>query len=288
MKNLRQIKDLIRNMAREKGINAQILLRNYMLERLLERIALSKFRDNFVLKGGMLVAAVVGIDIRSTIDMDATIKSYPLSLETVREIFSSILSVTVDDGVTIVLKDAVEIRDEADYSGVRVSLEARLDDARIPLKVDITAGDAITPKEVLYRFDLLLEHRSIDILAYNIETVIAEKLETILARGIANSRMRDFYDLYILLKLRGQAIDAKTLTEAVKATALRRGTIDLLLDGETIFEEIFADKNMYESWVKYQKKYTYADDISWDDVKNVVFQLWDMTDFNLPAGKSPS
>lgn len=279
MKNLRQLKDLIRNMAREKGINAQILLRNYMLERLLERIALSEFRDKFVLKGGMLVAAVVGIDIRSTIDMDATIKSYPLSLVTIREIFDLILSVPVDDGVTILLKDVVEIRDEADYTGVRVSLEARLDDARIPLKVDITAGDAITPKEVVYRFDLLLENRSIDILAYNIETVIAEKLETIFARGIANSRMRDFYDLYILLKLRGQAINAKTLTEAVKATALRRGTLALLLDGETILEEIFTDNNIYKSWVKYQKEYIYANDISWDDVKNAVFKLWDMTGF---------
>ena len=227
----------------------------------------------------MLIAAVVGIDIRSTIDMDATIKNYPLSLETVQGVFASILAVPVNDGVTIELKNAEEIRDEADYGGVRVSLEASFGGARIPLKVDITAGDVITPKEVVYKFDLLLENRSIDILAYNIETVIAEKLETILVRGIANSRMRDFYDLYILLKLRGQTINAKTLSEAVETTALKRGTSDLLLDGETIFEEVFNDKNMYESWVKYQKKYTYADDISWGDIKNSVFQLWNMTNW---------
>lgn len=280
MKNLTQLKDLIRNMAREKGINAQILLRNYMLERLLERIALSEFSNNFILKGGMLVAAVVGIDIRSTIDMDATIKSYPLSLETVQDIFTSILSVPVDDGVTIVLENTEEIRDEADYSGVRVSLEARFGGARIPLKVDITAGDVITPREVVYRFNLLLENRSIDILAYNIETVIAEKLETILVRGIANSRMRDFYDLYILLKLRGQTIDAETLANAVNATAQRRGTHGLLPEGKTILQETLADKNMHQSWVRYQKKYTYADDISWGEVKDAVFMLWDMTDFN--------
>ena len=128
----------------------------------------------------------------------------------------------IDDGVSIVLKDAITIRDEADYTGVRVSLEARMDNTRIPLKVDITAGDVIMPKEMVYTFDLLLENRSIDILAYNIETIIAEKLETILSRSIANSRMRDFYDLHILLKLRGQAIDANTLTQAVQATAKRR------------------------------------------------------------------
>lgn len=278
MKNSRQLKDLIRNMARGKGINAQILLRNYMLERLLERIALSEFRDKFVLKGGMLIAAVVGIDIRSTIDMDATIKSYPLSLETVQDIFDSILSVSVDDGVTIELKNAKAIRDEADYTGVRVSLEASLDDVRVPLKVDITAGDAMTPREMVYRFDLLLEDRSIDILAYNIETVIAEKLETILSRGIANSRMRDFYDLHILLKLQGQAIDAQTLTKAVKATARRRGSSGLLPDGTTIFEEIFTNEPLSKSWEKYQVEYSYADDISWDDVKNSVFQLWNMID----------
>ena len=280
MKNLTQLKDLIRNMARERGINAQILLRNYMLERLLERIALSEFRNNFILKGGMLVAAVVGIDIRSTIDMDATIKSYPLTIETVQSIFSSILSVPVDDSVIIVLVNAEEIRDEADYSGVRVSLEARFGGARIPLKVDITTGDVITPKEVVYRFDLLLENRSIDILAYNIETVIAEKLETILARSIANSRMRDFYDLYILLKLRGQTINAKILANAVNATAQRRGTQELLPDGKTILQETFADKNMRQSWGRYQKKYTYAGDISWDEVQDAIFMLWNMTDFN--------
>jgi predicted nucleotidyltransferase component of viral defense system len=278
MKNSRQLKDLIRNMAKEKGINAQILLRNYMLERLLERISLSEFKDHFVLKGGMLIAAVVGIDLRSTIDMDATIKSYPLSLDTVQDIFHSILSVPIDDGVSIVLKDAITIRDEADYTGVRVSLEARMDNTRIPLKVDITAGDVIMPKEMVYTFDLLLENRSIDILAYNIETIIAEKLETILSRSIANSRMRDFYDLHILLKLRGQAIDANTLTQAVQATAKRRGTAALLSDAAAILEDIFTDESLSKSWEKYRREYSYAEDISWDNVKQSVFYLWNLID----------
>ena len=271
MKNSRQLKDLIRNMAREKGINAQILMRNYMLERLLERIALSEFKDKFVLKGGMLVAAVVGIDLRSTIDMDATIKSYPLSVESVQDIFTSILSVPVNDGVTIELKSAKAIRDEAEYTGVRVALEACLGNTRASLKVDITAGDAITPKEMVYRFDLLLEDRSIDILAYNIETVIAEKIETLLSRGTANSRMRDYYDLYILLQLRGQAIDVRTLTDAVTATAQRRGSSALLSEGALILEEIFTNEDLFRLWKEYQKEYNYAEDISWEDEKSLCF-----------------
>jgi predicted nucleotidyltransferase component of viral defense system len=149
----------------------------------------------------MLVAAIVGVDMRSTIDMDATIKSLPVSKESIQEVFNAILTVSVEDGVDMKLKRIDEIRAEDQYDGYRVSIEALMGNARIPIKVDITTGDEITPREVIYTFDLLLENRSIDILAYNIETVIAEKFETILTRGIANTRMRDFYDIFILLKL---------------------------------------------------------------------------------------
>ncbi len=145
MKNLRQLKDLIKNMGKEKGINAQILLRNYMLERFLERIALSEFKDKFILKGGMLIAALVGVDMRSTIDMDATIKSYTVTMESIKSIFDTILSVPINDGVFMALKKVETIRDEDEYNGFRVSLEACMDNARIPLKVDITTGDKITP-----------------------------------------------------------------------------------------------------------------------------------------------
>lgn len=239
MRNLRQLKDLIKNMAKEKNINAQILLRNYMLERLLERIALSEFKDNFILKGGMLVAGLVGVDMRSTVDMDATIKSYPVSLETIKYFLDSILSMEIDDGVDIKLIKIDEIRAEDDYAGFRVSLEAQMDNARIPLKIDITTGDKITPKEVVYTHDLLLEDRSIEILAYNIETVVAEKLETLIARGIANTRMRDFYDIYILSKVQGHNIDNDILTKALMSTSKKRGSESVLLDGDLIISEVF-------------------------------------------------
>lgn len=216
MKNSTQIKALIKNLAKEKEINAQILLRNYMLERLLERISSSEYKGNFILKGGMLVAALVGVDMRSTIDMDATIKSFPVSEESIEPVFNVILAVPLDDGVVMKLKRIEEIRAEDQYNGYRVSIESLMDNVRIPIKVDITTGDEMTPKEVIYTFDLLLEDRSIDILAYNIETVIAEKFETILTRSITNTRMRDFYDIYILVKLQGHRVEHALLAEAVK------------------------------------------------------------------------
>lgn len=280
MKNLRQLKDLIKNMSRENNINAQILLRNYMLERLLERISLSDFGDKFILKGGMLIAALVGIDMRSTVDMDATIKSYPVTKESIEDAFDNILSVPIDDGVSMEFKGIEDIRTEDEYNGFRVSLEARMENARIPLKVDITTGDKITPKEVIYTFKLLLEDRSIDILAYNIETVIAEKLETIISRGIANTRMRDFYDIYILLKTQWHSINKSLLSGAITATSEKRGTANLLSDGQLILEEVFSSDILYDHWSRYQKKYSYADDISWDEIKKAVFAIWDSIDIS--------
>lgn len=278
MKNLRQLKDLIKNLAKEKDVNAQILLRNYMLERFLERISLSEFKDKFILKGGMLVAAIVGVDMRSTVDMDATIKSYPVTFDSIKNILDSILAVQIDDGIDMKLINIKEIRAEDEYSGFRVSMEALMDGARIPLKVDITTGDKITHKEVVYRFDLLLEDRSIEILAYNIETVIAEKFETIIARGIANTRMRDFYDIYILLKVQGHNIDKDILSEAIVATARKRGSRSILLEGELVLKEVFKSEILSREWSKYQKQYSYSADISWDEIKEAIFEIWEGMD----------
>jgi len=280
MRNLRQLKDLIKNMAKEKDINSQILLRNYMLERLLERISLSEFKNKFILKGGMLVAAIVGVDMRATVDMDATIKSYPVTLDSIQDILDSILSVPIDDGVDMKLINIKEIRAEDEYAGFRVSMEALMDGARIPLKVDITTGDEITPKEVVYKFDLLLEDRSIEILAYNIETVIAEKFETVIARGIANTRMRDFYDIYILLKVQGHNIDKDILSKATIATAEKRGSKSILLDGELVLKEVFESEILGNEWIRYQKQYSYSADISWKEVKEAVLVIWSYIDLS--------
>ncbi|NPV27418.1 MAG: nucleotidyl transferase AbiEii/AbiGii toxin family protein [Firmicutes bacterium] len=259
-----QLKALIRNLSKEKSVQAEIILRNFMLERLLERISLSPFRDKFILKGGMLVAAMVGIDTRSTMDMDATIRGIALSEEALEEAMKAILACPVDDGVTMTLKGFENIRDESDYPGIRVSIEAVLDKTRQVMKVDITAGDKITPRAEEYSFKLLFENRSISILAYNLETVLAEKLETILSRSTTSTRMRDYYDVYILTTLRTQDINWDLFSEAFKNTAEKRGSYNRLLEtGHDNMGEIEQSQVLAELWSRYQQKNSYAADLTW-------------------------
>lgn len=278
MRNLRQIKDLINNAAKKKGINSQILLRNYMMERLLERIALSNYKDNFILKGGMLVSALVGVESRLTIDMDTTIKRKAVSMESVRQVLEDIMSMDIDDGVRFKLKSIDEIRDDAQYYGFRAAVEAKLDTAKIHLKIDITTGDEISPKEELRQYNLLLEERSIEIYSYNIETILAEKLETIVARSITNTRMRDFYDIYILLEIRYDDIEASIFGEALRATTKRRETFHLLENGKATIDEVLADDIMKTHWRRYQNKYGYAKEVTWDMIGVSVYKLWSMVD----------
>lgn len=243
IKTAKQLKDLNRNLSKKKSVDAQILMRNYMMERFLERISLSQYQDKFILKGDMLVAAMVGLDARATMD---------------------IISFPMEDGVTFRIKQITEIMDEAEYPGVRVSMETEFDGVRTPLKVDISTGDVITPKEIQYSFKLMLEERSINVWAYNLETVLAEKLETVISRGITNTRMRDYYDIHILIKLYGNTLNGKVLGEALPATAKKRETEYHLNDAQEIFDEIQNDSNMQKLWKSYQKKFSYASDISWE------------------------
>jgi len=266
IKTARQLKDLIRNLSKEKSADAQLLMRNYMMERFLERISLSEYRDKFILKGGMLVAAMVGLDARSTMDLDATVKGANVNVEEIENLISAIVSVPIDDGVKFQLKSISEIMDEAEYPGIRVSMTTTFDGVVTPLKIDISTGDAITPREVRYSFKLMLEDRSIDIWAYNLETVLAEKLETIITRTTTNTRMRDFYDIYILDQLHGKSIIPADLRAALIATARKRGTEKYLADAPAAFDEVEADPNMEKLWRAYQKKFSYAADLSWHTV----------------------
>ena len=269
-----QLKALIRNLSKGKSVQAEIILRNYMLERLLERISLSPFRDKFILKGGMLIAAMVGIDTRSTMDMDATIKGIQFSEEALEEAIRAILTCPVDDGVTMTLKGLENIRDESDYLGIRVSIEAVLDKTRQVMKVDITTGDKITPWAIEYSFKLLFENRSICILAYNLETVLAEKLETILSRSTTSTRMRDYYDVYILTTLRARDINWGLFSEAFKNTAEKRGSFNRLLEtGHDSMGEIERSQALSELWSRYQNKNEYASDLSWIEVVASVKEL---------------
>lgn len=270
MNTATQLKALIRNISKEKKVNAQILLRNYMFERLLERISVSKYKYNFILKGGMLIAAIVGIDTRSTMDMDATIKGIPVTKETIKVMFDEILDVNMNDSVDMDINGIDDIRDEAEYVGFRISLNTNFDGIKQTLKIDITIGDTITPCEIGYKFSLMLEDRIIEVLAYNLETVLAEKLETIISRGTANTRMRDFYDIYILTKLQADNINQELLVAALNETAKKRGTIALFDDKALIVSEISSSNILHDLWTRYQKKYDYAEDILWNDVMSAV------------------
>ena len=272
----RQLKDLFRNLSKKKSADAQILMRNYMMERFLERISLSEYKDKFILKGGMLVAAMVGLDARATMDLDATIKGANVSLTDVETIISNIIAIPIDDGVSFRIKRISEIMEEADYPGVRVSMETKFDGVITPLKIDISTGDVITPKEIRYRFNLMLEDRTIEVWAYNLETVLAEKLETIISRNVTNTRMRDFYDIYILQKLHGEQLNKEILWNALVATAGKRGTLEQIESGDIreIFDEIEISSVMENLWKTYQKNYSYAVDISWHMVMESVRYLY--------------
>jgi predicted nucleotidyltransferase component of viral defense system len=277
IKTATQLKDLIRNLSKKKSADAQILMRNYMMERFLERISASEYQDKVILKGGMLVAAMVGLDARATMDIDATIKGADVNVEAVENIIADIVSVPLEDGVKFRIKQISEIMDEAEYPGVRVSMETEFDGVRTPLKIDISTGDVITPKEIQYSFKLMLEDRSIEVWAYNLETVMAEKLETVISRNITNTRMRDFYDIHILLSIYGNTLDTKVLGEALQATARKRETEYHLKDAQEIFDEVQGDLRMEKLWKSYQKKFSYAADISWEMAMGSIRELYRMS-----------
>ena len=278
----RQLKDLVRNLSKKKSADAQILMRNYMMERFLERISLSEYKNQFILKGGMLVAAMVGLDARATMDLDATIKDTNVSVEDVEMIISKIISIPLNDGVLFRIKRISEIMEEADYPGVRVSMETKFDGVITPLKIDISTGDIITPREIKYKFNLMLENRTIEVWAYNLETVLAEKLETVISRNVTNTRMRDFYDIYILQKLYGEQLSKDVLRDALVATAKKRETLEQIEteDIDEVFDEIQSSSVMENLWKVYQRNYSYSADIPWHTIMKSIRTLYEIISKN--------
>ena len=267
----KQLKDLIRNLSKEVGIEAHVLIRKYMMERFLERVSSSKYNGSFILKGGMLVAAFVGVEARATMDIDTTIKGIPVTIVDMERTITEISNIDLDDNVKFRIKKVSEIMDEAEYSGIRFSMDAVLDGAVIPLKIDISTGDVITPREIAYSYKLMFEDRTIPIMTYPIETVLAEKLETVISRSITNTRMRDFYDIHILLK--SQNINADILALALERTAKKRGNFSLLENAESVLKIVKSDEDMKRLWNIYQKKFKYAGEYTWDEIIHSVREL---------------
>lgn len=265
-----QLKARIKNIALRNGVPAQAVLQNYLLERFLERISISQHKDKFILKGGMLIASLVGIDHRTTMDMDTTLRGYPLSEEPIRQILSDVCSLQLDDAVTLTLDRIKPIRSDDEYGGYRASVIAEYEIIRTPLKIDITSGDVITPTAILYFFRSLFDDKVIEIWAYNIETILAEKLETILQRSVLNTRPRDFYDVYVIMKSQRDSINMKVLMDALKATCKKRASSATLGNKNNILLTIQRDDVMRERWDRYRKAYPYAHGIKFDDVLELI------------------
>ena len=270
-----QIKGRIKSVAKQNNADARTLMRIYMMERFLERLAQSEYRDNFIIKGGILVTAMIGVAHRSTMDIDTSMKNLNLSAEDALRVVNQVKDIDLDDGVSFEVKDVSNIMDEMEYPGIRVTMNANVGRLITPLKIDISTGDVITPRAIEINYDLLLEDRSISLWSYNLETILAEKLQTVLARGILNTRMRDFYDIRMLLDTYEDKVNKAVLKDAFAATCKKRGTDHLQEQAEEIIKIIEADEQLQVLWRAYQKKYSYAADIDYASVISGVRKLID-------------
>ena len=269
-----QVKGKIKKIAKESKADARILMRIYMMERFLERIANSSYSEEFIIKGGILVTSMVGVSMRSTMDIDTSIRNFELSETEAERIVKEICSVDLDDNVSFVIKEVSRIMDDMEYPGIRLALDSMLGEMVTPIKIDISTGDVITPRAIEYDYRLMLEERSIKLWSYNLETVLAEKLQTILVRGILNTRMRDFYDLYTLLLRYEDSIDHEVFKQAFQATCQKRNSNELAQQGVVIIDRIASDEKLISLWKGYQKKYFYAADISYESVVESVRKIY--------------
>jgi len=259
--NPRRLKDWINNMAKRNNLVAGTVLQNYMMERFLERVSVSKYKGNFILKGGFLIAAMVGIDMRSTMDMDTTIKGIPVNQAGIENIVSEIIATPVNDNVSFEIKSVRPIHEAGGYEDFRLGLVATFYTMRVNLKLDITAGDVIIPREVDYSFKLMFEDRTIQVKAYNLNTILAEKIESILVRNIAGTRARDYYDVYILLTTRTADINKTELLHALNRKAEERGTLVYVEQHEKYITDILESSDLLALWEAYRNKYPYAANI---------------------------
>ena len=266
MKSATAVKAKIKNKAEGNSDKSQVMLRIYLMERLLERVSLSKYRDNFVLKGGLLVSSLVGVDMRSTMDVEYTVKSLPLNKRSAQKILEEIIAVKLEDGVAFRITKVQDIMEGHEYEGIRFMIECTMDKLKQTIKVDISTGDEITPRAVAYKLPLIIEDRSINLWAYNLETLLAEKLETIMVRAEANTRMRDFYDIHVLLEQDVVTIDRDTMKSAFYATCKRRKSTERIVTIDDVINKIADDEVMKQQWKNYRKNNYYVGTLEWNDV----------------------
>ena len=268
-----QIKGRIKNVAKQNGSDPITLLRIYMMERFLERITYSKYKDDFIVKGGILVTSMIGISMRSTMDIDTTIRNFDLTKEETTRIVNEIKDISLDDHIEFILNDVSDIMDNMEYPGIRIHMDAKLENLIVPIKIDISTGDVITPREVRYEYPLLLEDKSIQLWSYNLETILAEKIQTILSRGLLNTRMRDFYDVTTLFDRYNDSINYNDLSLAFDKTCRKREILSVLEHYEEILCSISEDSTLQNLSKNYCRKYKYASHIEFSTNLEIIKQL---------------
>ena len=277
--NAMQLKALVKNKAKSINVSAQLVMQNYVLERLLERIVLSRFKDNFIVKGGFLLAAVIGLDTRTTKDLDTTVRNLKLAEKALRDAFSQIIGIESDDDLSFEIGEIEEIREGHDYPGMRVHLVARFEQLTVPLAVDVTAGDSIVPPPSMREFPRMFDDGTFLALSYPFETVAAEKIETVLSRSTANTRARDYYDIYVLDIILGESLDFGLLHEALLSTTAKRNTNHIIIGFNDVVDTIANDVSLNQLWEAYVKKNDFAEDITFKETCESILHLLEKAGF---------
>lgn len=273
MKTAEQLKGAIRNIAKDKNVRSQEVLQMFLFERILDRLAASSYKNNFILKGGLLISSMIGISERTTMDMDTTVRGIDMAEDKIERIVKEVLSIDAEDGINFAYKRIEPIREDDDYNNFRVYMDAEYGKIKNPMKIDITTGDEITPAAVRYDYPLLFEERSIPVMAYTLETILAEKYETVIRRNIGTTRARDFYDLYALFHVRKEQIRVSILKDAVEHTARKRGSLELLFEWKEIIQDIREEKALQKLWTNYVEENFYASKLTFEEVVDVVSEI---------------
>ena len=270
IKNKDSLKAKASNLAKQTNIPNKYIIQNFMFEALLKRISNSVYKDKFIIKGGLLLSSIFGVNLRSTMDLDTTIKGLPLNKSTITKVITEIINIDLKDNITFEIENIKDIREEDLYSGYNVNLKADFDGLKTNLMIDITTGDVITYKEVEFKYNTLFDNETINIMTYNYETIIAEKFESIISRNIDNTRMKDYYDLYMFVNLKWNDINKDTLRKAIINTSKARETLDYIDNANKYIELISDDSRLKSLWNSYQNNYEYAKDIEFVDTINAI------------------
>lgn len=265
IKNKDSLKVKVSNLALSTNIPNKYLIQSFMFEALLKRISVSKYKDKFIIKGGLLLSSIFGVNLRSTMDLDTTIKGLPLDRTTITKVINEIISIDLKDNIKLEIENIKDIREEELYSGFNINLKAEFDGLRTNLMIDITTGDVITYKEVQFEYKTLFDNEIVNIMTYNYETIIAEKFEAIISRNIDNTRMKDYYDLYMFVNLKWNDIDKTILRKAIFNTSEKRETLNYIENADKYIELINEDSKLKSLWKNYQNNYAYAKDISFEN-----------------------